>query len=171
MLKGNNINLRPLELNDIPLIVEWKNDREISNLTGSYTPTTELKEEAMFQVEQESNNTYRFIIEDEEEYIGYCGITGINWHSRRAELFIRIAEKDKWKKGIGKEATNLLIKFAFNDLNLNKIFLTCFTDNTNALNLYKKFNFITEGTLRQHHFCNGKYKDMEIMSLLKEEWN
>lgn len=171
MLKGQKVNLRSVELNDIPLIVEWKNDREISHLTGSYTPTTELKEEALYQMEQETNTTYKFIIEEDDEEIGYCGITGIDWRSRRGEIFIRIALREKWQQGFGFEASNLLINFAFTDLNLHKLFLTCFTDNLNALNLYSKLNFETEGELKQHHYCNGKFKDMLIMSLLKDDWN
>jgi diamine N-acetyltransferase len=170
MIKGKNVTLAPLEMEDIPLIVDWKNDRKLTHMMNSYIPITLMQEEALYSLEQEDYKTCRFLIEAEEDAAGYCGLAAIDRVSRRAELFIAIAEPDMQGKGYGKEALDLLIEFAFNDHNLNRLYLTCFTDNETAINLYKKSNFTIEGTLRNHTFCNGNYKDMLIMALLRSEW-
>jgi diamine N-acetyltransferase len=63
-----------------------------------------------------------------------------------------------------------LLKFAFDSLNINKVYLYVFHINHPALNLYKKIGFRTDGILRQHSFINGKYLDLICMSLLYKEW-
>jgi RimJ/RimL family protein N-acetyltransferase len=170
MLKGQNIILRPLEVEDIPLIVEWKNNKEIMNNLNTYTPVTLMQEEAMYSLEQENPGIYKFLIEVEEEPIGYCGLVNIEWKSRRAEIFIVIAEESFRGQGHGIDATKALINFAFKDFNLRRLFLTCFKNNTKAIKLYETLNFQHEGILRQHTCREGQYDDMVLMGLLKEEW-
>jgi RimJ/RimL family protein N-acetyltransferase len=81
-----------------------------------------------------------------------------------------IGEKDTWGKGYGFEASILILKYAFHELNLNRIFLTVREDNINAIKLYKKVGFKEEGLLRQQVYNNNKYINMIIMSILKDEF-
>lgn len=171
MLKGEKVVLRPIEVEDLPLIVKWKNDRQITNMTSSYKPITLSQEELLYDLDQESTNTYRYIIDIDRDAIGYCGLTNIDWKSRRCEIFIRVSRKDKWGKGYGTDSIKLLLNFAFTDLNLNKIFLTAYEDNMEALTLYEALKFKKEGVLREHAFNQGIYKNMVIMGLIKSEWN
>jgi RimJ/RimL family protein N-acetyltransferase len=169
MLKGQKILLRPVEIEDIPLLAEWKNNRDDTISLNSYKPVTELQEEARYSLEQEDNRSYSFIIEAREEEAGYCGLQNIDWISRRAEINILITSENR-QKGYGKEAIQLLLTFAFNDLNLHRIYLTCIYDNKSALNLYKSTGFKDEGILRQHIYTDGRYEDMHLLGMLKEEW-
>ncbi len=56
------------------------------------------------------------------------------------------------------------------EMNLNKVGLEVFSFNKAAIKCYKKLGFIVEGTLRQELFRAGKYHDVIIMGLLREEW-
>jgi RimJ/RimL family protein N-acetyltransferase len=61
-------------------------------------------------------------------------------------------------KGYGTEAVKLLLKFAFNDLNLNKVYLKVFQNNERAIKCYLKAGFVKEGLLRKESFIDGSYQ-------------
>ena len=73
-------------------------------------------------------------------------------------------------KGIGSEASKLILDFAFKRLNLNKVYLQTSERFEGAINMYKKIGFIKDGILRQHYYSNGRYEDKIIFSILKEEY-
>ncbi len=73
-------------------------------------------------------------------------------------------------QGVGSQAIQKLLGFAFNDLNLNRIYLDVFETNTNAIGLYEKMGFTREGLLRQAIYIDGEYRNMIIMGLTREEW-
>ena len=74
-------------------------------------------------------------------------------------------------KGYGKATYQLLLKYCFNYLNLNRVWLSVLETNTIAISLYKKVGFILEGRQRQAIFREGKYVDYLMMSILREEYN
>ena len=64
----------------------------------------------------------------------------------------------------------LIINFAFNDLNLNRLSATVLATNERSLNIFKKLGFKEEGRLRKAVYQNGDYTDLIVLGLLKEEW-
>jgi RimJ/RimL family protein N-acetyltransferase len=102
--------------------------------------------------------------------IGTCGYHGIDWRSRSAELGISIGEKSFWNKGYGTETMRLLLKYGFETLNLNRIMLDVFDTNKRAIRTYEKAGFLLEGRKRQAMYKNGKYFDILIMSVIRDEW-
>ena len=62
-----------------------------------------------------------------------------------------------------------LVAYAFDDLDLNKVYLQVFTTNEKGLKLWTKVGFKVEGVLRQHYFVNGAFHDMYSMSMLRAE--
>jgi RimJ/RimL family protein N-acetyltransferase len=87
-----------------------------------------------------------------------------------AVYYIAIAEKENWSKGFGKEVTNMMVEYAFETLNLNRIQLHVSVENERAVNAYKKVGYQIEGTLRQAMFHHGRYVDFFVMGILKEDW-
>ena len=71
--------------------------------------------------------------------------------------------------GYGSDALRTLIKYGFNDLNLNKIWCEVYTNN-DALDIYRHIGFKDEGLIRQHYFNDGKYWDSNLLSLLRCEY-
>jgi RimJ/RimL family protein N-acetyltransferase len=95
----------------------------------------------------------------------------INWTIRSAEVGIFIGEKSCWNKGYGAEVMSLLLKFGFNNLNLNRIYLRVDDANKGGIRAYEKAGFVHEGRFRQGTFYNGKYGDLLFMSVLRTEWD
>ena len=73
-------------------------------------------------------------------------------------------------KDIGYFTTIEILNHAFNNMNLIRIELGVLESNTRALKLYKKVGFKREGVKHQSIYKNGKFVDMIMMAILKEEF-
>lgn len=100
--------------------------------------------------------------------IGMVGLNGIN-QDKSAEIGYWI-DKNEQGKGIVTEATKIIITQGFNELNLNRIGLRCAVINTKSCAIPKRLDFKKEGILRQSVLVENKFLDMEIWSILKDEW-
>lgn len=175
MLEGERINLGPIKREYIEHYLKWFNDPEIIQYLLMYLPMTRVMEEEWFENLKNQNNDIYFAIlipkdTDAEKHIGNCGIHKINWKNRVGSAGIVIGEKEYQGKGYGTEAMELLLKYGFNTLNLNRIELEVYDFNIRAIKSYKKLDFIEEGRKRQAVWINGRYHDEIIMAILKEEW-
>ncbi len=65
---------------------------------------------------------------------------------------------------------SLLLRHAFNTLNLNRVGLRVYETNPRAIQSYRKAGFVEEGRLRQEEYRNGEYIDVICMSILRSEW-
>jgi len=169
MIIGKRIFLREVEEADLDSIVKWRNDPEILRKLFSYLPLCKVKQRKWYEKYLDDDTQQIFIIEVKEQKtpIGTIGLTNIDYKNQRAELAIMIGEKDHWGRGLGEEALNLLVKFAFNEMNLRKIKALVFSDNDKAIKLYEECGFKEEGILREEIFKKGKFKDVVVMSLFR----
>ena len=62
------------------------------------------------------------------------------------------------------------MRFAFEEMNLNRVYLTTDENNSRALACYRKCGFREEGRLRQDRFLEGRYWDTIVMGVLREEF-
>jgi diamine N-acetyltransferase len=89
---------------------------------------------------------------------------------RVAEFGIVIGEKEFWNQKFGREATTLMLKHGFEDLNLNRIYLHVYENNLRGIAAYKAVGFVYEGSLREAVYKNGRYLNVYVMSVLHSEW-
>jgi diamine N-acetyltransferase len=115
------------------------------------------------------HNTIFFTIcsVETDKPIGITAFHRIDWVGRMAIFYIAIAEKENWSKGYGKETTSLMVRYAFETLNLNRVQLHVAVENEAAVNVYKKCGFVVEGTLRQAMYHRNRYSDFYVMGILK----
>ena len=172
MLIGDRIKLVPLESKNIPIFLKWMNDQEILQyLAGNNRPLTIEEEQEWFAQIKNKKNAYYFsiIIKENEKLIGNCSFD-VDWKNRVGGMGIVIGEKQYQNQGYGTEAIKLVVKHAFEELNLNRMELQVYSNNPRALKCYEKVRFAVEGRKRQFVFIHGEYHDAIIMGLLKEEW-
>ena len=105
-----------------------------------------------------------------EELIGYAELDGILWTHRNCWIGIGIGRQDHWGLGYGKETMELILKFAFHELNLHRVQLSVFSYNDRAIALYEQLGFTKEGSFREHLERDGERYDMHLYGLLREEW-
>ncbi len=172
-LKSKQIKLKPLTHNDVPIFLEWSNDCEQILFNAIYKHVSESEHIEWFESIQRRNDTIIFGIWSLEakQMIGFCQLKDFNLLHQNAELQIRIGEMEMRGNGLGTEAVSLLLKFAFNDLNLHRVFVHVFSSDQRAIRIYEKNSLIIEGKMREAAFIDGNYMDMTIMGVLKHEFN
>ncbi len=102
--------------------------------------------------------------------IGFLNLSGFNWTAREAWLGVGIGEREYWGKGYGTDAVNILLRFAFQELNLNRVSLDVFEYNERAVRSYEKLGFQHEGRLRQLLNRFDRRWDLIYMGILRQEW-
>jgi len=175
IMYGERLRLRRVERDDVKKYHEWVNDPEITEGLSLFFPMSMEDEERWYEGTLSRDVQERpFAIEvkagDSWRLIGNCSFFGIEREVRSGEVGIMIGDKSIWNQGLGTEAMALLLRFGFETLNLNRIFLRVYADNLRAKRAYEKVGFVLEGTLRQAIYKHGKYVDVHLMSVLRSEW-
>jgi len=157
---GNLVCLKPLGEKDQERINQWNQDIEITR----YREVCKLSDKKLF--------SFSFGIFDKEskKLIGDIGISLIDSKNKHAEIGMAIGDKNYWSKGYGTDLVKTILKFCFEELELNKVYLDVWEENKRAIGCYLKCGFKKDGVLREHVFKDGKYHDKWIMSILKKEW-
>jgi RimJ/RimL family protein N-acetyltransferase len=101
------------------------------------------------------------------KHIGNVKLDHIDWISGTCELGILIGSADYRGKGIGTEVCSMMIRYAFQTLNLRKVLLAVYSNNPAAMRAYEKAGFTEEGRLKEHVYCEGMYVDKILMSAFK----
>lgn len=171
MIEGKKTRLRAIERTDIPTFVRWFNDPEVRYYLQMYMPLSMAEEEKWFERQLEDRDNKVFAIETAEGiHIGNCGLDCIDWRNGNAELGIVIGEKDYWGKGYGSDAITTLLRFAFHEMGLHRIYLRVDDDNERGIRCYERCGFWREGILREAVLREGRYHDHLVMGILRDEF-
>ncbi|PKR84943.1 GNAT family N-acetyltransferase [Heyndrickxia camelliae] len=174
ILLGEKVKLNALIEEDLTTIMEWFQNTSLLRLFDAIPaqPRSTASLRSWFEEHANSNNQYVLAIRtiDDNQLIGYIELDGILWNQRTTWVSIAIGEEMNRGKGYGKEALELILQYAFHELNLRRVQLTVFSYNLSAIQLYKKSGFTYEGTYREFLERDGKTYDMLLFGLLKKEW-
>ena len=171
-LKGDKVYLRPIGMEDVPLLSEWVNDGIVTffMFTGQ-KPQNYEQVAAGLKKELEGNNVIFLVLDVKtKKPIGYAGLYEIHYTARRAEFRILIGEKDFWGGGYGTEVTEMITHYGFDRLNLNRIYLGFTADNKAAAKCYEKAGYQYEGTLKEDIYRNSRYYDSIRMAVLRKDY-
>lgn len=166
--------LRELEREDLKVINRWRNDSELIACLGAPFRFISINvDEKWYENYLSSrNNAVRCAVvkEDDNKVLGLVSLVSIDYMNQSAEFHIMIGDKENQGKGIGTFAVKAMLEHAFYNMNLQRIELTVLESNKRARALYEKIGFIKEGVKRKAKYKNGKFIDMIMMSILKEDW-
>ncbi len=167
LYEGQKVRLRALERADLPHCVEWFKDPEVREFIFLDKPMSLAEEEKWYEEQLKRTNERVFAIETVRgKYIGNLGLLKIDTKNRHAEIGIFIGDKASWGKGYGTDAIKQGLRYAFEELNLHKVYLTHFANNARGRRCYEKCGFVQEGVLRDHAFKGGRYHDHPIMGVI-----
>ena len=107
---------------------------------------------------------------DTDQSIGFIGLGGISWNHAETWVGIGIGERAYWGKGYGTDAMQVILRYAFTELNLHRVSLGVFEYNPRAIRSYEKAGFIHEGRTRKQVLREGKRWDEVHMGVLRGEW-
>lgn len=175
MIRGKLCGLRAVEESDLALLRDWRN---IPSFRRNFREHRELSMENQrnwFETLASSACNFMFLIEDLKtgEPIGACGLLYTNWIIRAADFSFYIGKNESYidSDGYALDATELLIRYGFAELNLNKIWMELYEYDTMKLDFFiNRFGFTKDGRLRSNCFANGMYWDSFVISLLSNEY-
>ena len=170
-LGGERIYLSPMNKDDAEIYTKWLNDENVAVSLGQYAKVISLNSEQK-ALEEMTSDGYNFaIVKNDNTLIGNISLFSINHICRNAITGLFIGESENRGKGYGAEALHLVLNFGFNALNLHNIMLNVYSDNTQAIECYKKVGFTEFGRRREAVFKNGKYVDDVHMDILSTEFH
>ncbi len=172
-IEGENICFIPYNSEYINLYVRWANDHKVRKYARTILPVITEEIKKWFESPEKGiPNFIGFVIwhKKDKKPIGSAEISLIDWVNSWANLGIAIGEPAYWNKNIATEATELLIEYAFNELNLNKLRGCAAIENIGSWSVAEKLGFIFEGLGKHEMYVDGNYLDEKIYCLLREDW-
>lgn len=172
-LTGKDLYLSPLTKEDITEeYIGWLNDPE-TNAGNSHAtfPNTYTKTLSYIESIQNSKSEIVLAIKMKKGnvHIGNVSLQNINWVNRSGEIAMIIGNKKNRSKGVGTEVMALIIDYAFNTLNLNRISCGTPSTNTGGIRICENNNMKKEGVQREVLYKNGEYLDSVLFAILKKD--
>lgn len=170
------IYLRALEPDDFLISYKWRNDHELikgySSIPRFVSSETERKWVLKSIEEHEVGKKIQLAVctISEEELIGYVSLTQIDRQNRDCVVGLMIGDRNYLKKGLAAEARFLLFKYAFMELDMNRVSSRIHSYNVAAIKSAETFGYQKEGILRKAIYRNGRFHDVYLYSMLKEEF-
>jgi len=112
--------------------------------------------------------TFAVVVKEIRQLCGALGL-GINRHHANAEIGYWIGVP-YWNHGYCSEAAEEVLRYAFEVLDLNRVWAHHFSRNVASGRVLQKIGMTHEGCLRKHIFKWGEYLDVEQYGILRSEW-
>jgi len=172
-LLGDRVELRRHDRTNYGLYARWYGDPEIWHLTSwAPAPLNRSLVEKLFEDRELSlsDDSFAIHLRDGQEPIGVISLMNVSEANESAELSIIVGDPEDRRKGYGSEAIDLLLRYAFESVGLNRIGLSAFDFNEEAISAYEKLGFVVEGRFRHAIKRRSSFHDAILMSILKSEW-
>lgn len=134
--------LRQLELKDIPFMLSWMHDDQVTNhLYNNFSgKTAEDVETFIVQSQKKGGNVHLAVSSDSDEYMGTVSLKHIDYKAKTAEFAI-VVRKEAMGKGYAWYGMKTILNKAFEDLGLENIYWCVSKKNIRAIRFYDKHNF------------------------------
>ena len=160
--------LRRLKDKDVSAMLEWMHDEAVAcNFKFDFLSMTEEKALDFIRNSFNDTNQHFAIVDADDNYLGTISLKNISSTDSNAEFAIVLSRKS-WGKNFAQQAVKELLAYAFETLNLHKIYLNVLAENVRANRFYQKCGFVSEGTFKEHlRTATGEYKDLNWYAAIK----
>jgi RimJ/RimL family protein N-acetyltransferase len=171
LFHGELVKLSAVREEDAEIMVKWEEDAEYLRNLDTDIALPRMRQQLEAEGESNPREAYfRLRSIKDDQLIGFVVIHSIEWNNRAGLLAIGIGESDNRNKGYGTDALKLILRFAFHELNLNRVGLDVIEYNEKAIHAYEKVGFQREGRMRAAVYRDGKTYDRLIFGILRSEW-
>lgn len=165
--------VRKLDIEDLPTRVKWMNNPRIYSSMHYEIPILLEKTQEWFYNNQYKDNRLDVVIcdsSDNNSIVAFAGFVGVDTVIGKAETYLFV-DPDRIGEGLGSKAKSLMIDYAFNVLQLNKLYVITNEDNYSSIRIQEKFGYKLEGRFREEYkSVDGSLKDRLYYGLLKKDW-
>jgi len=171
VLAGERAVLRPFRIEDVPVLAAIIEDPEVRRYTGTHLHFTPEQIRAVMLTHADAPDRLDLAVTDAAsgELVGEVVLNEWDEHNRSCNFRTLIGPRGRGR-GLGTEATRLIVGYGFGVLGLHRISLDVFSFNPRARRVYEKVGFVVEGTERETLFTGGQWADSIRMSMLDREW-
>jgi RimJ/RimL family protein N-acetyltransferase len=167
LLEGRNVNLKIVEKEDASLLQEWWNNPEFS---GVYNPLDAQQSKTDVEKELEKlgpEKAWFLILKKDGNKLGFLAMRVSSPFGWQIGYVLVPSERGK---GYCTEAVQLAVDYLFLSKDIIRVQAGTFTDNIASQKVLEKAGFQREGTIRKGMLAWGKWEDVCIYGLLREEW-
>jgi RimJ/RimL family protein N-acetyltransferase len=174
LFRGKLVRLAPSTRDDAEVFARWSQDADyLRNLDTDYArPYSAESYIERFNPGHESPNSVVFHLRtlEDDRLIGFAALHSIEWNNQAGLLAIGIGEPDYRGRGYGTDALRLLLRYAFEELNLYRVGLDVIANNARAIHAYERAGFKQEGVQRDAVLRDGQRYGRIVMGILRDEW-
>lgn len=168
MLVGKEITLRRVEKADLWQLWKWHEEDELY-IFNRIDPSisVDLLHERFADF---FNLNANFIIEsDVGTPLGVCSFTNVAWKNRSCEVIFEVRENGTGQ-AIPIDTLNTLLTFVFEEYNLYRALAYIPEYPGGQVPIFEKIGFVLEGRLREHVFREGRYWDVMVFALSRDDF-
>jgi RimJ/RimL family protein N-acetyltransferase len=171
VLEGSKVRLEPPSPEHMAAWTRWRADERVTRYLTFRTPGTLQGQTEWLEAAAKDQSAvfWSVMISESGQHVGGASLEKINWRTRNAESGLVLGETSAWGKGYATVAGALLTRYAFRELNLEKVWATVMGDNASRKTL-EKLGYRQCGLMRRHGFVDGRWYDQWIGEILREEW-
>lgn len=170
-LSSEKIYLRPITETDTEMVLRWRNSDMVKQRFIYRKDISPIEHQEWLDTKVKTGKVAQFIIyiRESDVPIGSVYLQNINFVHKNAEYGIFIGETEALGHGFGTEAAKLVIRYAFEQLGLHKLYLRVISDNERAIRSYERAGFAVECVMRDEIFVDGGFCDVTRMSIIQED--
>ena len=173
-IPGKRVRLRAPEVGDLPLLHAWANDEALwANLGGWRFPSSLESARAWLGGQGADPLNHRFVIEafENAQVIGTANLVDLDWKNRHAFHGMMLGPADIRGKGYGQDTVMALMRYAFDELGLERLDGDIIEFNEASYRLYVgKCGWREEGRQRRWHFRQGRFWDRILVGVTREDY-
>lgn len=174
VLSTPRLTLRPMTMRDAQDIYDYSWDKEVARhvLWDAHRSVADSRAYLRFilrQYREGMPSSYGIVLKETGRLIGTIGFMWMNTENSTVEVGYSLA-RDHWNKGLMTEALRALIDMAFTHLKLHRIEAQHATANPSSGRVMIKCGMQKEGTLRGRIYNKGKFVDVDLYAILREDW-
>lgn len=162
-----DIVIRKFEKKDILNKIRWINDKNNNQYLHYDLPLEYDKTLSWFINNRDRNDRFDAVVEADGIPVGLIGLLSIDRKNSKAEYYIMLGEARYKGKGVAKLASEILLKHAFEKLEINRVYLFTEIENTRAQKLFEKIGFKKEGLLKKDIKNGNKFVDRYIYGICR----
>lgn len=171
-ITGDLVVLRPVGAADAPALLSATLDPEVNRLTGTHTTFSleELERWYASRAEQHDRLDLAIVERSTGECVGEAVLNDLDARNHGCSFRIALFGQRFFGRGLGTEATRMILAHAFGVVGLHRIELEVYSFNPQARHVYEKIGFVHEGTKRDALYWHGEWVDAHTMAVLAPEW-
>jgi ribosomal-protein-alanine N-acetyltransferase len=174
LLATERLVLREVLPSDALDVLVFRSDPEVQRYNGpimqNLGEVQALIEEVRAEYAAQDGLTWAVTLKGSDMVLGLFGFHDWNKYHRRAEVGYDLT-RAFWGQGIGSEAVRAMLRFGFEQMDLNRVYANTIADNHESVHLLEKLGFQREGTRRKHSWeDDGTFHGSAMYGLLRNEY-